>query len=304
MVTGGKTHRVIELLRELRAHALWDGLKELFHWETFKDILKYLGTIGGLFTAGIQWMGHHLGLLFVFALVVGGFSLFTIGLAVGRKPSEIEIQPPQSKPTEIVEQTQPKPTTVRFIEEESKSVDSATRTSTTTRRKIVEVVFTIAICAGAGFWLSSNIRELPTAAIVTNEPATNAAAYPTPAPNASQGSGALIGALIGSGSASRATNTTAASTTTSYPDDPDYPVWALTNYDYYVCFGPEWQRTGRRLPGTWMKQSEASHKHKAPLQGWPCGTGTDNRMRDAEATQGLFGAVGSSNAAKKRAEKK
>jgi outer membrane protein OmpA-like peptidoglycan-associated protein len=58
---------------------------------------------------------------------------------------------------------------------------------------------------------------------------------------------------------------------TAYTNDPDFPVWVVSDSDFYFCYGWEWEDRGRRLKGIWMKQSEARKAHKESLTGLPCG---------------------------------
>jgi len=70
---------------------------------------------------------------------------------------------------------------------------------------------------------------------------------------------------------------------TTYSNDPDFPVWVVSDSDFYFCYGWEWEQHGRRLKGRWMKQSEARRDHKQSLTGLPCGLYSRVRGEPAQA---------------------
>ena len=70
---------------------------------------------------------------------------------------------------------------------------------------------------------------------------------------------------------------------TAYTNDPDFPVWVVSDSDFYFCYGWEWEDRGRRLNGTWMKQSEARKAHKESLTGLPCGLYSRVQVEQAQA---------------------
>ncbi len=298
-----KSHRLFEMLKELRAHALWDGLKELVRWETVAGIPKYLGTIGGTLLAGIQWMGHHHGFLFILGVVVGGVSLVAIGVVLGRKPQTKQIQVQEHPPEEVVDQSsgEQKPKTVRFIQEESKTLHSGTQTYTTTVRQIVEISFAILICVGAGLLFlpedertasssrAAVLNEDHTATVVGNQSPPPAIAEDSNKRAAVEGTAQSLGTSTSAKmkrfelqrKVERLEESSLASTT--YSNDPDFPVWVVSDSDFYFCYGWEWEQHGRRLKGRWMKQSEARRDHKQSLTGLPCGLYSRVRGEPAQA---------------------
>ena len=281
MTIASKSHRLLEMLKELRAHALWDGLKELFRWETLTGTPKYLGMVGGTLLAGIQWMEHHHGFLFVLGVCIGSVSLVVIGVMVGRgqRSSQSAVQQPMLQ--NVPQPTTPEPATndknepksVRLIREESKTVTRGNQTFTTTVRQVIEISFAIIICVG-GVWLFRSepalvAREASMAQLTSAEPRI---VYE---PEAEEGRTLSLDRdrfspprrmLRKKGSED------SLSESSKFPrrlGDPDSPVWVTKNSEVYFCYGPEWSILARNTDGNWMKQSEARSKGKRPFRD-PC----------------------------------
>src|SRR6478736_1049352 len=126
-----KWHGFVELLKELRGHALWEILRDVFSKDTLSHILRYVGTIGGLLLAGAQWFQHHHGLLFFLGAVVGGICLFSFGMVAGRKPKAENVPSPTLE-QEAIDKPQPDQgqRIVRFTEEQPETIDDKNQTRT------------------------------------------------------------------------------------------------------------------------------------------------------------------------------